>query len=117
MRMPVPLFIASRNLAYRRTRSLVTILAVALGTSVVAATFATNRAIDDGLRASARALAGDADLVIDSLEPGGLPQEVVTAIRRLPDVQLATPQVQRRTFFRTPRGRGFVEVIGIDPEQ
>ncbi len=89
--------------------------AVVLGTAVVAATFGTIAAMEEGLRRSARAMVGDADLIVEALDDRGFSQGAVEATRRLPGVGLVAPRAQKRTFFRTPQGRGFVELVGIDP--
>ena len=112
----LPLRIAFKNLAYRRLRSALAIVAVALGTAVVAATFGTNAALEENLRQRARAMAGSADLVVEALDERGFPQSAVRAIQALPEVTLVAPVVQKRTYFRTAGTRGFVELVGIDPE-
>src|SRR5688572_28642930 len=104
------------NSVYRRGRSILTILAVATGTAVVMATFATNGALEQSLREAAVALAGQSDLVIEAPDHRGLPSSTLETVRGLPAVRIAVPQVQKRVFYRTGHVRGFVELVGIDPE-
>jgi putative ABC transport system permease protein len=103
------------SLVYRRDRSLMTIAAVAMGTAVIMATFATNTALDVSLRESAVSLAGQTHLVIEAPDDRGLPQSVVETVRGLSDVRVASPQLQKRVFYRTSQGRGFAELLGVDP--
>ncbi|MEK7215785.1 MAG: ABC transporter permease [Chloroflexota bacterium] len=108
--------VAWKNLAYRRFRTVLTILAVALGTSVVTATFATNAAIQDSMERSAQAMTGRADLLVEAVDDSGFPYDIsAAALRKLTGVTLVAPQVQKRVFYRTPTQRGFVELVGVDP--
>ena len=112
---PALLLIVFRNLAYKRTRSVLGIIAVMLGTAVVSATFTTNVAIEESLHQGALAMVGQADLVLEAIDEQGIPQSAVDAVQALPDVELVAPQVQKRTFFRSTTERGFIELIGLDP--
>src|SRR5712691_3052742 len=100
--------VAFRSLAYKRFRSVLTVIAVMLGTAVVAATLTTNAAVEDSLRRAALNLVGNADLVVEALDDQGFPSRAVDSVRDLPEVTLVAPQVQRRTFFRTRDRQGFI---------
>lgn len=114
--MPGLIRIALRNLIRSRARSLFAVLAVVLGTAVVSATFTTNGAIEGSLRQSGESMVGNADLVVEAIDQRGFPERAVAATRALPGVTFVAPQVQKRTYFRTQDQRGFVELIGIDPQ-
>src|SRR3972149_10419936 len=107
--------IAYRNLVSKRLRSVVTALAIAVGTGVITATFTTNTAIQTSLEQTAASIAGNADLLVEAQDPQGFQYDSVVAVKNLPGVQFVAPRVQQRIFFRTSTQRGFVELLGVDP--
>ena len=107
--------IAYRNLVSKRLRSVVTALAIAVGTGVITATFTTNTAIQTSLEQTAASIAGNADLLVEAQDPQGFQDDSVVAVKNLPGVQFVAPRVQQRIFFRTSTQRGFVELLGVDP--
>ncbi|HEY3117683.1 MAG TPA: FtsX-like permease family protein [Chloroflexota bacterium] len=114
--MPSLIDLAIRNLTHHRIRSLLAVLAVVLGTAVVSATFTTNAAIESSLQRSGASLVGNADLVVEAVDQRGFPERAVAATRAIPGVASVAPQVTKRTYFRTQDQRGFVELVGIDPQ-
>lgn len=108
--------IAWKNLAFNRFRTVLTVLAVALGAAVVTATCTTNAAIEESLERSAHAMVGRADLLVEAVEEFGFPYDITAAaLRRLPEAAVVAPQVKKRVFYRTQDQRGFVALAGVDP--
>ena len=108
--------LAYRQLISKRTRTVLTTLAIALGTTVISASFSTNNAIEDSLQTSADAIAGNADVLLEATDSQGFPERVLQQVLDVPGVRLAAGRVQKRTFFRTATDRGFVELLGVDPQ-
>lgn len=114
--MPILVALSYRYLISKRARSLLTILAITVGTAVVSATLSTNSAIEESLHRTAVAIAGKADVLIEALDPEGFPPTNIERIRRMPTISVAAGRVTKRTFFRTTTARGFVDLLGVDPE-
>ncbi|HLH23188.1 MAG TPA: FtsX-like permease family protein [Chloroflexota bacterium] len=120
--MPGLSLLAWRSLASRPLRTLLTLLAVALGVAMLVAVTATNATIDASLQEAANRLVGNVDAEVRSFGGAGFTRQTADAILRLPEVErrgddvLAAPTVHKRVFYRTDAGtQGFVELIGIDP--
>src|SRR5438128_792968 len=113
--MPGLFSIAYADLRSRGLTSVLTVVAIALGAAVVVATFATNVAVEDSMTRAARAVVGNADIVVEALDDQGFATASLIPVSSLPKVTVVAPEVHRRVFFRTPAQRGFVEVIGVDP--
>ena len=99
MTMPDPLSLALRALVSNRLKSALAIIAVMLSTAVVAAAFTTNAAVEESMRAAALSLAGNADLTVEAMDDQGFPSAVVPAVRELPGVVVAAPQVSKQDMF------------------
>ena len=114
--MSALLRIAFRNLLSKRLRTVLTLVAIAVGTAAISATLSTNGAIEASLRQSAFAVTGNADVLVQASNPEGFPTAALRQVQQLPNVRLAVGRVQKRTFVRTATTRGFVELVGIDPK-
>lgn len=114
--MPGLFSIAYADLATRRSTAALTMVAILLGTAVVAATFTTNVAVEDSMTRAASAIVGNADLVVEAIDDQGFAARSVDAVAKLPGVTLVAPQVEKRVFYRTRTRRGSAQVVGIDPE-
>ena len=113
--MPLLLSLAWRNSASRRDRSILTILAVALGVAMILGTLLTAAALRLQLNAAGAALVGKADAEIFAFSDAGLSPEMVTAISKLPEVSASAPVVSKRVnglVFNRPQA---FELVGIDP--
>lgn len=132
--------LARKSLAHRPLRSVLAVIAIMLGTAVAAAAFTINASIEESLRAAALTMVGNADLVVESQDVRGFPLAVVPAAQALAGVRAVAPQARKRVFYRyhhqgepanllgalrarlfgatPPRAedRGFVELVGIDPQ-
>jgi len=114
--------LAWRSLASRPLRTLLTLLAVALGVAMLVAVMTTNATIDASLQEAARRLVGNVDAEVRSFGDAGFTRQTADAIMRLPEIArradeaLAAPVVHKRVFYRTEAGaQGFVELVGVDP--
>jgi putative ABC transport system permease protein len=113
--------LAWRSLASRPLRTLLTLLAVALGVAMLVAVTTTNATIDASLQEAANRLIGNVDAEVRSFGDAGFTRQTADAIMRLPEIArrgdevLAAPNVHKRVFYRTPSGQGFVELVGVDP--
>src|SRR4051794_4414700 len=113
--------LAWRSLASRPLRTLLTLLAVALGVAMLVAVTTTNATIDARLQEAANRLIGNVDAEVRSFGDAGFTRQTADAIMRLPEIArrgdevLAAPNVHKRVFYRTPSAQGFVELVGVDP--
>jgi putative ABC transport system permease protein len=113
--MPLLLSLAWRNSASRLQRSLLTALAVALGVALILGTELSARALQEQLRRSSAALAGNADAEVFAFSEAGFSAPMVKAISDLPQVEVAAPLVSKRVFG-TARGSSYTfQVLGVDP--
>jgi putative ABC transport system permease protein len=110
---------AAFSLAYRSfisnpLRSAVLIVAVLLGVAGFTAVRLTNEAIGRGVERSWYATVGTSHLQVRSFGPG-FSDRAVAEIGRLPGVAAVAPTARKWVFSRTATGRGFVELIAVDP--
>jgi putative ABC transport system permease protein len=102
-----------RWIARHRLRSLLGVLAVALGVAAFLASVAVARAVVRTGSAATRALGGGADLVVQADETG-LPTSCVTEARGVAGVAAAAPVVASWLRVVGAEGRRAM-VVGIDP--
>ena len=112
--MPLLLSLAWRNSASRLQRSLLTALAVALGVGLILGTELSARALQDQLRRSAAALAGNADAEVFAFSEAGFSQAMVEAVAKLPQVDTAAPLVSKRVFGSANGADYTFQLLGID---
>jgi putative ABC transport system permease protein len=112
--------LAWRSLIARRTRSVLTILGVALGVGVLFASLATNAGIERSIDRTVRDLVGRADLRVSAFQERGLSDDTVIRIQTTPGVSLAVPEIEQRVYLSREVGAAGplpapVTVVGIDP--
>jgi putative ABC transport system permease protein len=113
--------LAWRSLWARPARSVLTIGGIALGVGVLFASLATNDGIDRSIDRTVRHIVGRADLRVAALTERGLSAATLAAVSGAPGVEVAAPQIERRTFLGPSLQLGAaipppVTVLGIDPE-
>src|SRR2546426_6989479 len=113
--------LAWRSLWARRARSVLTIGGIGLGVGVLFAALATNDGIDRSIDRTVRHIVGRADLRVAALTERGLSAATLAAVSGAPGVEVAAPQIERRTFLGPSLQLGAaipppVTVLGIDPE-
>ncbi len=113
--MPRLSLLAWRSLGSSPLRSALAAAAVALGVAMVMAALTANRTIERNLVEVAHEVVGAADLEVRAFSEPGLSQESLEGLRGLPGVEEISPFARKRTFYRTPEIRGFLELVGIEP--
>ncbi|MEO5987150.1 MAG: FtsX-like permease family protein [Candidatus Limnocylindria bacterium] len=112
--------IAWRGLRARPLRTSLTVIGVALGVAVVAATMITGAASDAALRSATADLLGAADVRLRAFDEAGFTPRTVQALRAIPEVVTAAPVSERRLVVHTAPGDDeqvfSLHVVGIDPE-
>jgi putative ABC transport system permease protein len=93
-------------------RTLLSVLAIALGVALGYAVHLINRAAVNELAAGVRALSGEADLEVRGGR-AGFPEALYAQLARLPGVAVASPVLEAET--RIAGGKQAVRLIGIDP--
>ena len=110
---------AWRGLVARPTRSILTILGIAIGVAVLVASLATSAGLDASVDRTVASLVGRADLRVAAFAETGLSGATLTALDGVPGVALTAPAIERRTFLAATPGRPTptdpVTVLGIDP--
>ncbi|MHB8572675.1 MAG: ABC transporter permease [Candidatus Dormibacteria bacterium] len=110
-------FLAVRNLASRRMRTALTVIAIGLGIGLALGTTLATGALRDRSSALAGDLFGRADVVVRSYGDLGLDQQFVDGIGRLPEVEATASQLTKRTAVDVAGSREFVLLEGIDITQ
>ncbi len=111
--------LAWRGVAARPLRSALTVISIAVGVAVVAATLIANQAAGDAVRRAAQELLGNATIRVRAFDSAGFTPRAVNALRRVPGVTTAAPVGERRLTLSTPPGPeeqvfGLV-AIAVDP--
>jgi putative ABC transport system permease protein len=91
-------------------RTLLTLVAVALGVAVVLAIELAGQAAVGSFRASIETLAGDTELEV--VAAGGVPEEIVARLATLPFPLEVSPRLEEQA--RTPSSYRAVTVLGLD---
>lgn len=112
--------LAWRSLAARPLRTALTVVGIALGVAIVAATLVANQAATEAVQRAAGELFGRAQIRVRAFSDTGLTPRAVTTLRGLPGVTAAAPISERRLQLTTlpgPQEQVFngMLVIGIDP--
>src|SRR5215472_16276779 len=106
--------LASRNLRSRPFRSLLTLLAIALGVALVVGTEVTAGALQRRSLEVAMEEFGSADVTVKAFAKQGLSTGMVTSIAALPSVAATSSQLAKQTAATIGGNRSFVLVEGID---
>lgn len=108
--------LALRNLRSRTLRTLLTLLAVALGVGLVFGTQLTAGALARRSLQVAEEQFGSADLTVKAFAKQGFSADMVTAIAKLPSVRATSSQLSKQTAATIGASRSFVLVEGIDTQ-
>jgi putative ABC transport system permease protein len=104
--------VLNARLALRKGRTLLSIVAIALGVALGFAVHLINRAAVNELSAGVRTLAGEADLEVRGGR-AGFPEAIYAQIARLPGVAVASPVLEAEAGI--PGSKQSIRLIGIDP--
>jgi putative ABC transport system permease protein len=113
--VPLLLSLAWRNSASRRERSLLSILAIALGVGLILGTQLINFSLQQQLSRSAADLVGNADAEVFAFSDQGFGQAMVDVISKLPEVKVAAPVVTKRLAGDVGGRQQTFQMLGIDP--
>ncbi|MGH9930620.1 MAG: ABC transporter permease, partial [Pyrinomonadaceae bacterium] len=105
-------FVTIRQWALHRLRLALTLMGIALGVAVFFAVRTANNTLVNSLATTVEKLAGRATLQVSAGE-ASLPQEVLTSIRRTPNVQLAEPVIEKVVQTALPDAASLL-VMGMD---
>jgi putative ABC transport system permease protein len=87
---------------------------VAIGVALVFAVLVTNGSITTNARDLVHGIAGNARLELVARSDDGFDARVLSRVRRLHDVQAASPLMEQRAAVVGPSGREAVELVGVD---
>jgi putative ABC transport system permease protein len=90
-------------------------MAVALGVGLILGTALSARALQEELRRSAVALAGNADAEVFAFSEAGFSQDMVKVVSGLPEVAVAAPVVSKRVFGQVGGSSYTFQLLGVDP--
>lgn len=102
-----------RHFAERRLRTLLTLLGVAAGVALTFSVSVINSTVLASMRASGRAVAGTADIEVAAPDFGGLPDDAIAGVRRVPGVERVAPVVRGISELTGPRGTLRFAVFGV----
>lgn len=105
-------FVTVRQWAVHKLRLGLTLMGIALGVAVFFAVRTANTTLVNSLATTVEKLAGRATLQVSAGE-AGLPQEVLTSIRKTPDVFLAEPVIEKVVQTALPDAASLL-VMGMD---
>lgn len=106
--------LALRNLRSRPLRTVLTLLAVALGVGLVFGTQLTAGALQARSLQVAEEQFGSADATVKAFAKQGFSSDMVGAIGKLPSVKATSSQLSKETAATIGSSRSFVLVEGID---
>lgn len=108
--------LAWRSLAARPLRTALTVIGVAMGVAILAATLVAGQATTDAVRRAAQELYGSADLRVRAFDLAGFTPRAVTAMRQVPGVLNAAAVSEKRGQVTVEPDRVFLMLLlGVDP--
>jgi putative ABC transport system permease protein len=113
--VPLLLSLAWRNSASKRERSLLSILAIALGVGLTFGTQLINLSLQRQLSRATSEIIGNADAEVFAFSDQGFSQDMVDVIAKLPEVRLAAPLVTKRLTGVVGGREQTFQMLGIDP--
>ena len=114
--MQLLLSLAWRNSASRLERSLLTVLAVALGVGLILGTDLTASALREELRQATQSLIGNTDAEVFAFSEKGFGAGMVDVVSKLPEVSAAAPVVSKRLSGTVSDRTVSFQLLGIDPD-
>ena len=115
--MVSPRTLALLYLAHIRARplpELLAVLGIAAGVALLFAVQVANKSVTGSFEQLTEGIAGRASLEIAARGPQGFDQELYKKVRRLPDIDIAAPLVERRIVVKGPKGRRPLTLFGFD---
>ncbi len=90
------------------------LLGIAAGVALLFAVQVANQSVTGSFEQLATGVSGRATLEVAARGPQGFDQEIFSKVKRLPDVKIAAPVVERRIAVRGPKGRRALTLFGFD---
>jgi ABC-type lipoprotein release transport system permease subunit len=112
--------LATRGLAAPSPTTLLTVIGIGLGASLIFASLAVGRGVERSIERTVEVTLGRSDFRVSALDGGTLSEEVLVTIGSVLGVEVAAPAVEQRTTLlpevdtATPSGSP-VTLHGIDP--
>lgn len=94
-------------------RSLVTLLAIAVGVALASAVWFVNSGALAEFGAATRRLVGESDLIVRGPERTGFPESLYPTLAQLPGVETASPVLELDVALADARGT--LRLLGVDP--
>jgi putative ABC transport system permease protein len=113
--VPLLLSLAWRNSASRRERSVLSILAIALGVGLTLGTQLLTLSLQRQLSRASADVIGHADAEVFAFSDKGFSQDMVNVIAKLPDVRVSAPVVTKRLIGTAGGQQQTFQMLGIDP--
>ena len=113
--MPLLLSLAWRNSVSRLERSLLTVLAVALGVGLILGTELASLSLRAELNQASTDLVGNADAEVFAFSDKGLAPAMVDVVKQLPEVTTAAPVVSKRLTGLVNGHSQTFQLLGVDP--
>jgi putative ABC transport system permease protein len=113
--VPLLLSLAWRNSASRRERSVLSILAIALGVGLTLGTQLINLSLQRQLARASADIVGHADAEVFAFSDTGFSQDMVNVITRMPEVAVSAPVVTKRLSGSAGGRQQTFQMLGIDP--
>ncbi|MBI4492683.1 MAG: ABC transporter permease [Chloroflexi bacterium] len=109
--------LAARSLLGKKGRSLMTVLGIGLGVTMVVAVALTNGAIMASYQSMLEGVAGRADLQVTASAGQGFPIELLDEVRAVAGVRAAVPAVSSGSPVLFGQKQTVATIYGIDPGQ
>ncbi|MDW5597493.1 FtsX-like permease family protein [Conexibacter stalactiti] len=88
---------------------------IAAGVALLFAVQVANTSVTGSVEQLYEGIGGNVELQLTAGDEHGFPASVLTRVRALDDVAVATPIIERRAVLVGPRGRQQVALVGIEP--
>ena len=102
------------NIRARPLPEILAVLGIAAGVALLFVVQVANKSVTGSFEQLTEGIAGRASLEIAARGPQGFDQELYKKVRRLPDVEIAAPVVERRITVKGPKGRRPLTLYGFD---
>ena len=102
------------NIRARPLPEILAVLGIAAGVALLFVVQVANKSVTGSFEQLTEGIAGRASLEIAARGPQGFDQELYKKVRRLPDVEIAAPVVERRVVVNGPNGRRALTLFGVD---
>ncbi len=110
---------AWRALAFRRARTLLTVIGIGLGVGVLVAALGVDAGLDASIDRTVASMVGRADLRVSAFEETGLSAGTLAQLAGVQGIAVTAPALERKSFLASQPGRPVetapVTVLGVDP--